>query len=144
MSHCLYSMVSMRVVRLCLCILSMYLHNIYLQVLDQRISIIEKIKTQIMGRPGNHLIPRPNMKNRTGILLDVLMNLRMNLTSQAVSMVHHVTWLPWQKCIGFGFRIWLSACISYIYMQSQKAWNSFIIIRWTNCVWPSGGDSGTF
>jgi hypothetical protein len=64
------------------------------------------------------------------MLLGTLMSLRKNHTSQAVSMVLHITWLPWQKKIfGFGIGIWMPASIHNTDMQSQKAQNYFSIIR---------------
>ncbi len=66
------------------------------------------------------------------MLLDILSNLRMNHTSQEVSMVHHVTWLPWLKSSRFGIRIWLSTCIPYTDMQSKMARNSVTTTKWAN------------
>jgi hypothetical protein len=100
-------------------------------------SIIQKIKHGFLrDRPGKHLITSPNMWNRIGMPLDILMSLWMNRTSQAVSMVHHATWLPWQKMFWFWFlcqetstrdtankrSLELCASIVHVFLDSCSKW----------------------
>jgi hypothetical protein len=74
--------------------------DFYSRVFDQRMSIIGKNRNRIMmGQTRQTSDDLTEHEERTGVPLDISLNQRTNHTSQAVSMVPHVTWLHWQRML---------------------------------------------